>query len=177
MNRDPLFSSDGGVDYGTTTFDRPEGASCGRAGGRRDGACGSSAACSLRCVGGADRPAPTCGPRARSRQDPWDRPRHGRIVAPFVPDRPISGDAFTARVGQCLVPTLAPGEIGRAFPPSVAGMPSYSPGSRHGSARPMNPARKPHGGGAEACPMPSAQANARTVFAMPDTLQQETDGL
>ena len=37
--------------------------------------------------------------------------RHDRIVAPFVLDGPINGDAFTAWVGQCLVPTLAPGDV------------------------------------------------------------------
>ena len=37
--------------------------------------------------------------------------RHDRIVAPFVLDGPINGDAFTAWVGQCLAPTLAPGDI------------------------------------------------------------------
>ena len=37
--------------------------------------------------------------------------RHDRIVAPFVLGGPINGDAFTAWVGQCLVPTLAPGDI------------------------------------------------------------------
>ena len=39
------------------------------------------------------------------------RLRHDRIVAPFVLDGPINGDSFTAWVGQCLVPTLAPGDI------------------------------------------------------------------
>jgi transposase len=37
--------------------------------------------------------------------------RHDGIVAPFVLDGPINGDAFTAWVGQCLVPTLAPGDV------------------------------------------------------------------
>jgi transposase len=37
--------------------------------------------------------------------------RHDRIVAPFVLDGPINGYAFTAWVGQCLVPSLAPGDI------------------------------------------------------------------
>jgi transposase len=37
--------------------------------------------------------------------------RHDRIVAPFVLDGPINGDAFTAWVGQCLAPTLTPGDI------------------------------------------------------------------
>lgn len=37
--------------------------------------------------------------------------RHDRIVAPFVLDGPINGDAFTAWVGQCLAPTLLPGDI------------------------------------------------------------------
>jgi transposase len=37
--------------------------------------------------------------------------RHDRIVAPFVLDGPINGDAFTAWVGQCLAPTLGPGDI------------------------------------------------------------------
>ena len=37
--------------------------------------------------------------------------RHDRIMAPFVLDGPINGDSFTAWVGQCLVPTLAPGDI------------------------------------------------------------------
>jgi len=37
--------------------------------------------------------------------------RHDRIVAPFVLDGPINCDTFTAWVGQCLVPTLAPGDI------------------------------------------------------------------
>jgi transposase len=37
--------------------------------------------------------------------------RHDRIVAPFVLDGPINGDAFTAWVGQCLVPTLALGDV------------------------------------------------------------------
>ena len=37
--------------------------------------------------------------------------RHDRIVAPFVLDGPINGDAFTAWVGQCLAPTLRPGDI------------------------------------------------------------------
>ena len=32
-------------------------------------------------------------------------------MAPFVLDGPINGDSFTAWVGQCLVPTLAPGDI------------------------------------------------------------------
>jgi transposase len=32
-------------------------------------------------------------------------------VAPFVLDGPINGDAFTAWVGQCLTPTLGPGDI------------------------------------------------------------------
>ena len=37
--------------------------------------------------------------------------RHDRIVAPFVLDGPINGDAFTAWVGQCLAPTLARGDV------------------------------------------------------------------
>lgn len=37
--------------------------------------------------------------------------RHDRIVAPFVLDGPINGDAFTAWIGQCLAPTFAPGDI------------------------------------------------------------------
>ena len=37
--------------------------------------------------------------------------RHDRIVAPFVLDGAINGDSFTAWVGQCLVPTLTPGDI------------------------------------------------------------------
>ena len=37
--------------------------------------------------------------------------RHDRIVAPFVLDGSINGDTFTAWVGQCLAPTLAPGDI------------------------------------------------------------------
>ena len=37
--------------------------------------------------------------------------RHDRIVAPFVLDGPINGDAFTAWVGQCLAPTLMPGDV------------------------------------------------------------------
>jgi len=37
--------------------------------------------------------------------------RHDGIVAPFVLDGPINGEMFTAWVGQCLVPTLTPGEI------------------------------------------------------------------
>jgi transposase len=37
--------------------------------------------------------------------------RHDRIIAPFVLDGPIKGDAFTAWVGQCLAPILAPGDI------------------------------------------------------------------
>jgi transposase len=36
--------------------------------------------------------------------------RHDGIVAPFVLDGPINGDAFTAWVDQCLVSTLAPGD-------------------------------------------------------------------
>ena len=37
--------------------------------------------------------------------------RHDSIVAPFVLDGPINGEMFTAWVGQCLVPTLTPGDI------------------------------------------------------------------
>ncbi|WP_426036228.1 IS630 family transposase [Cypionkella sp. TWP1-2-1b2] len=37
--------------------------------------------------------------------------RHDGIVAPFVLDGPINGDAFTAWLGQCLVPTLTPGDV------------------------------------------------------------------
>ena len=37
--------------------------------------------------------------------------RHDRIVAPFVLDGPINGDAFTAWVGQSLAPTLARGDV------------------------------------------------------------------
>jgi len=37
--------------------------------------------------------------------------RHDRIVAPFVLDGAINGEMFTAWVGQCLAPTLAPGDI------------------------------------------------------------------
>ena len=37
--------------------------------------------------------------------------RCDRIVAPFVLDGPINGNAFTAWVGQCLVPELVPGDI------------------------------------------------------------------
>lgn len=37
--------------------------------------------------------------------------RHDRIVAPFVLNAPIIGDAFTAWVSQCFVPTLAPFDI------------------------------------------------------------------
>lgn len=37
--------------------------------------------------------------------------RHDRIVAPFVLVGPINGDAFTAWAGQCLVPTLVPGDV------------------------------------------------------------------
>jgi len=37
--------------------------------------------------------------------------RHDGIVAPFVLDGPINGDAFTAWVGQCLAPTLMPGDV------------------------------------------------------------------
>ena len=32
-------------------------------------------------------------------------------MAPFVLDGPINGDSLTAWVSQCLVPTLAPGNI------------------------------------------------------------------
>lgn len=34
-----------------------------------------------------------------------------RIVAPFVLDGPISGEMFTARIAQGLIPTLVPGEV------------------------------------------------------------------
>ena len=37
--------------------------------------------------------------------------RHDGLVAPFVLDGPINGDAFTAWVGQCLAPTLVPADI------------------------------------------------------------------
>ena len=37
--------------------------------------------------------------------------RCDRIVAPFVFDGPINGDAFTLWVERCLVPTLSPGDI------------------------------------------------------------------
>lgn len=37
--------------------------------------------------------------------------RHDRIVAPFVLDGPVNGAAFTARVCQCLAPTLTPGDV------------------------------------------------------------------
>jgi len=37
--------------------------------------------------------------------------RRDGIVAPFVLDGPINGEMFTAWVGQCLVPTLTPGDI------------------------------------------------------------------
>jgi transposase len=37
--------------------------------------------------------------------------RHNGIVAPCVIDGPINGVSFTAWVGQCLAPTLAPGDI------------------------------------------------------------------
>lgn len=37
--------------------------------------------------------------------------RPDRIVAPFLPDGPIDGEAFTARVGQCLAPAPPPGDI------------------------------------------------------------------
>lgn len=37
--------------------------------------------------------------------------RQGGIVAPFGLDGPINGDAFTGWVGQCLVPTLTPGDV------------------------------------------------------------------
>jgi transposase len=37
--------------------------------------------------------------------------RHDGIVAPFVLDGPINGDAFTAWAGQCLAPTLMPGDV------------------------------------------------------------------
>jgi transposase len=37
--------------------------------------------------------------------------RHDRIDAPFVLDGPINGDYFRAWVEQCLVPTLAPGDV------------------------------------------------------------------
>ena len=51
--------------------------------------------------------------------------RHDRIVALFVLDGPINGDAFTAWVGQCLAPTLAPGDIVIADNPgSHKGMPA-----------------------------------------------------
>ncbi len=37
--------------------------------------------------------------------------RHDRITAPCVIDGPINGDCFLAYVEQCLIPTLAPGDI------------------------------------------------------------------
>lgn len=37
--------------------------------------------------------------------------RHDRITAPCVIDGPINGDCFMAYVEQCLIPTLAPGDI------------------------------------------------------------------
>ena len=37
--------------------------------------------------------------------------RHDAIVAPLVLDGPINGDAFTAWVEHCLVPTLSPGDV------------------------------------------------------------------
>lgn len=37
--------------------------------------------------------------------------RNDGIVAPFVLDGPINGEMFTAWVGQCLAPTLAPGDV------------------------------------------------------------------
>lgn len=59
----------------------------------------------------------TCGWAMRGKrltahgpQGHWKTPtflaglRHDRIVAPFVPDGPVNGDAFTARVDRCLAP-------------------------------------------------------------------------
>jgi transposase len=37
--------------------------------------------------------------------------RHDGIIAPFVLDGPINGEAFTAWVRHCLVPALAPGDV------------------------------------------------------------------
>ena len=37
--------------------------------------------------------------------------RHDRMTAPCVIDGPINGDCFMAYVEQCLIPTLAPGDI------------------------------------------------------------------
>ena len=37
--------------------------------------------------------------------------RHDRIDAPCVLDQPVNGQSFTAYVEQCLVPTLAPGDV------------------------------------------------------------------
>ena len=37
--------------------------------------------------------------------------RHNGIVAPFVIDGPINGNAFLAYIEQCLAPTLARGDI------------------------------------------------------------------
>lgn len=37
--------------------------------------------------------------------------RHDGIVAPFVFDGPINGDAFPAWVSQCLAPILTPGDV------------------------------------------------------------------
>ena len=38
--------------------------------------------------------------------------RCGAVTAPFVIDHPMDGAIFLAYVRQCLVPTLAPGDIG-----------------------------------------------------------------
>ena len=37
--------------------------------------------------------------------------RYDRVTAPCVIDGPINGDCFLAYVEQCLIPTLAPGDI------------------------------------------------------------------
>lgn len=37
--------------------------------------------------------------------------RYDRVTAPCVIDGPINGDCFLAYVEQCLIPTLAPGDV------------------------------------------------------------------
>lgn len=145
--------------------------------------------------------------------------RHDQIVAPFVLDGPIDGDAFTAWVSQCLTPTLAPGDVviagnlgshkgasarqlirdagahllflppcspapcvAKNSPPGCflnAPHPSKwsSPSSRLCSERPTSAPSKLRGEGSEPFSTPSPQPNARTTFAMRDTLQSETERL
>jgi len=100
--------------------------------------------------------------------------RHDRIIAPFVLDGAINGEMFTAWVGQCLAPTLAPGRHRDRRQPRqpqrCSRSPIDPPGGRPSSVpAALQPRPQPHRNGFRQAqdPVPKGRrANHRSLMAI-----------